>query len=582
MVHLHGRAAGGRAALWAFVALLAAASPLASPRMRGADGGESPQGMRFEFSYPAQLSEKALDGRLFLLVSTQEKPDPRFAVSDQPETQQMFAVDVDGWGPGSLRTIDESAIGYPAVSVARIPAGDYFVQGLLNVYETFHLADGRTLKLPMDHGEGQQWNRKPGNLVSRPERVHIDPSKGGVVKIELSRKIPPVEADQDTKYVKYIRMRSEALSKFWGRPMELGAVVVLPPGWNSHPQAHYPLMVWQGHFPREFRMRSQPPTPEMQGRERMLAQYSYQLYQQWSQGKLPHMIVMEIRHANPYYDDSYAVNSANVGPYGDAITKELIPYVERKFRGIGQGWARTVMGGSTGGWEALASQVFYPDYYNGAWCMCPDPVDFRAYQIVNIYDDPNALWLEGPWSRIPRPAVRSVDDQVITTMDRENRREYVLGTHGRSTDQFGIWQAVFSPAGEDGYPKPIWDYQTGAIDHNVAAYWREHYDLRYILQRDWGVLGPKLVGKIHVKVGTRDTYYLDNAVRLLQQFLETTKDPAYGGDFEYGPRMPHCFTGDPSVPVYISNQTFLQRILPQAAAWITKTAPAGADMSWKY
>jgi hypothetical protein len=582
MLRMPGWFGWGRAGFWGMAALLAAAVPLASSKMHGAGGRETAQGVRFDFSYPGEHLGKPLDGRLFLLVSTEENPEPRFAVSDQPETQQMFAVDVDRWSAGEAKSIDESAIGYPMDSIARIPAGDYYVQGLLNVYETFHLADGRTLKLPMDFGEGQQWNRKPGNLVSRPQRVYIDPSHGGVVKIELSGKIPPVGPDEDSKYVKYISMRSEMLSRFWGRPMELGAIVVLPEGWDSHPNAHYPLMVWQGHFPSEYRMRSEPPTPDMQGRERLVAQHAYQLYQQWSEGKLPRMIVLEIRHANPYYDDSYAVNSENVGPYGDAITKELIPFVEKKFRGIGQGWARTVMGGSTGGWEALASQVFYPDFYNGAWCMCPDPVDFRGYQIANIYDDPNALWLEGPWSQISRPAVRSVDDQVITTMDRENRREYVLGTHGRSTEQFGIWQAVFSPVGDDGYPKPIWDYQTGVIDHKVAAYWREHYDLRYILERNWEVLGPKVAGKIHVKVGTRDTYYLDNAVRLLQKSLESMKNPAYGGDFEYGPYLPHCFTGDPSVPVSVSSQTFLQRILPQAADWITKTAPSGADMSWKY
>src|ERR1700680_4508706 len=263
----------------------------------------------------------------------------------------------------------------------------------------------------------------------------------------------------------------------------------------------------------------------------------------------PRIITLKTQHPNPYYDDSYAVNSANVGPYADAITQELIPAVEQKFRGIGQGWARGLYGGSTGGWEALGMQVFYPDFFNGTWCMCPDPVDFRAYQIVNLYDDKNALWTEGPWSRIARPSARTPDDAIITTMDRENRRELVLGTHGRSADQYNVWQAVYSPVGDDGYPKPIWDPLTGVIDHQVAAYWREHYDLRYILERDWKTLGPKLVGKIHVKVGTRDTYYLDNAVRLLEQFLSKTNNPYYAGDFEYGPHLPHCFSAGPHTPL---------------------------------
>lgn len=552
-------------------------------------------GLRFELSFSYAISPTPIDGRLFLLISTDAAREPRFEISDRPDTQQMFGLDVDALAPDSPALIDRAALGYPLDSVAQIPAGDYTVQGVLNIYETFHRADGRVLKLPMDQGEGQQWDSKPGNLYSRPEKVHIDPAAGGVIRIHLTERIPPIEPPQDTKYVKHLRIRSDLLSKFWGRPMELGALVLLPEGWDEHPDARYPLMVLQGHFSHDIfgrGLRTQPPTPEMKGVARTSAEYGYKFYQDWISGRLPRMIILEIQHPNPYYDDSYAVNSANVGPYGDAITQELIPAVEQKFRGIGQGWARGLYGGSTGGWEALGMQVFYPDFFNGTWCMCPDPVDFRAYQIVNIYDDKNALWTEGPWSRIARPSARTPDDAIITTMDRENRRELVLGTHGRSADQYNIWQAVFSPVGDDGYPKPIWDPLTGVIDHQVAAYWREHYDLRYILERDWKTLGPKLVGKIHVKVGTRDTYYLDNAVRLLEQFLSKTNNPYYAGDFEYGPHLPHCFSGDPhtAIPpatpreaVTLGYLTIHQRVLPQAADWMARTAPPGADVtSWKY
>jgi hypothetical protein len=540
------------------------------------------QGLRFEFSFPRGMSAAPLDGRLFLLVSTKEKPEPRFAVDDQPDTQQMFAMDVNGWAPETKITMDGTALGYPVDSIAQIPPGDYTVQGLLNTYETFHRADGATVKLPMDRGEGQQWNLKPGNLLSTPRSVHVDSAGGGAIQIELGSKIPPVNPPEDTKYVKHIHMQSALLTKFWGRPMELGAIVMLPAGWETHPKAHYPLLVWHGHFQEDFAWPDHPPGDELRGPRRAAMETRYKLYQDWSEGRLPKMIVVIIQHANPYYDDSYAVDSANVGPYGSAIMKELIPAVEKQFRGIGQGWARTLLGGSTGGWEALASQVFYPDDFNGAWCMCPDPVDFRAYQIVNLYDDKNALWIEGPWSRVPRPAVREVDGSVVTTMDRENRRELVLGTHGRSTEQFNIWQAVFSPLGEDGYPREIWNPATGEIDHQVAQYWREHYDLHNIMERDWKTLGPKLVGKLHIRVGTRDTYYLDNAVRLLEEWMKTTQNPHYVADFEYGPHQPHCYTGPPDQPAGIGTRTMLQRTLPAAAEWITKSAPAGADMTWKY
>jgi len=240
-------------------------------------------------------------------------------------------------------------------------------------------------------------------------------------------------------------------------------------------------------------------------------------------------------------------------------------------------------GGSTGGWEAAAMQIFYPTFFNDAFIACPDPIDFRAYQIVNLYEDPNALWLESNWGKVPRPSQRETNGSVVSTMDRMTRRELALGTHGRSTEQFNIWQAVYSPVGDDGYPKPIYDSVTGAIDHNVANYWKEHYDLRYILQRDWKTLGPNLVGKLHFAVGDMDSYYLNNAVHLMQDFLESTNYPYYAGDFDYGPGRPHCYTGKDGLPVEAAGLTWSQRVIRQSVERMLKTAPAGADVtSWRY
>ncbi|MGC2108500.1 MAG: esterase, partial [Candidatus Korobacteraceae bacterium] len=483
--------------------------------------------LRFEVSFPEEQSGKPLDGRVYVMLSTDDKAEPRFEISDEPDTQQFFGVDVDGLGAGKTATVDATTLGYPADNLGSIPAGDYYVQGLLNIYETFHLANGHTVKLPPDHGEGQQWNLKPGNLYSKPVKIHIDPAQGGVVRISLSEKIAPLEDPKDTKYIKHLKIKSELLTKFWGTPVYIGAIVVLPEGFDEHPEAHYPLMVFQNHFNRDyaFPFYEQPPAADLQGRRRLIGEYGYKFYQDWTSGRTSHVIILQLQHANPYYDDSYAVNSANLGPYGDAITQEVIPAVEQKFRGIGQGWARATYGGSTGGWEAAGMQIFYPTFFNGAFCFCPDPIDFRAYQTVNLYDDKNALWIESNWSKLPRPGERKTDGALVTTMDRMNRRELVLGTHGRSTDQFNIWQAVYSPPGADGYPKPIYNPLTGAIDHDVANYWKEHYDLRYILQRDWKTLGPSLVGKLHFTVGDMDSYYLNNAVHLMQDFLETTNYP---------------------------------------------------------
>lgn len=536
--------------------------------------------LRFEISYAPQLSAKPVDGRVILCISKDDRREPRFQLEEEgAQSAQCFGVNVDAFAPGAPAIIDESTVGYPLVNMKEIPVGDYTVQAVLNIYDTFHRADGHTVELPPDMGEGQQWNKKPGNFLSNPQRMHIDPAAGGVVRISMSDKIPPVEAPKDTRYVKHIRIESKLLSDFWGRPMYLGAIVVLPAGFDEHPNAHYPLLVEQGHFPADFHgFQMEPPGPQLKGRQRDAALQRYESYQAWTSGRLPHMLLLLIQHANPYYDDSYAVNSANVGPYGDAITKELIPEVERRFRGIGQGWARAVEGGSTGGWEALASQIFYPDYYNSAWVFCPDPIDFHAYQAVNIYDDKNAFWDEGQFGAVPRPEERTYNGMLLQTMEPSIRREEVMGTKGRSTEQWGIWQAVFSPVGQDGYPAPIWDPKTGVIDKKVATYWQEHYDLNHIMQRDWATLGPKLVGKLHFAVGEMDTWYLNNAVHMFQDFHDSAKNSYKVADFDYGARKPHCYTGAGAT----GEAGVLQRIMPEFEKRIKATAPLGADMTWQY
>jgi hypothetical protein len=358
--------------------------------------------------------------------------------------------------------------------------------------------------------------------------------------------------------------------------------VLLPDGWDEHPNAHYPLIVHQDHFhrglPTSMAFRTQPPSDNLKGGELRSAKNGYKLYQDWTAGRVPRVIVLTIQHATPYFDDSYAVNSENVGPYGDAITQELIPYVEKQYRGIGQGWARSVYGGSTGGWESLASQVFYPDFYNGAWVFCPDVVDFRAYMTINIYDDKNGFWSESPYARVPRPSVRWSDGTILSTMEQMNRYELVQGTHSRSGEQLDTWQAVFSPVGHDGYPKPILNKRTGEIDHEVAKYWKEHYDLSAIMQRDWKTLGPKLEGKLHLYVGEADTFYLDRGVHLLKDFLETTTNPYYHGTFDFGMRKPHCYAGDIDPAVGLN-----QHYWPEMVKHMEETAPPGSDLkSWKY
>ncbi|MFY9826856.1 MAG: alpha/beta hydrolase-fold protein [Thermoanaerobaculia bacterium] len=558
-----------------------------------AAGPLSAEPPRFTVRYAAANEPGPLDGRLLLMLSAVDGEEPRFQISDGPDTQLIFGIDVNDWKPGQTAVFDAGVPGYPLDSLGNVPPGTYRVQALLHRYETFHRADGHTVKLPMDRGEGQQWNRAPGNLFSTPHTITIPP-EGGTFAVHLDQVIPPIPAAPATKYIRHETIQSELLTRFWGRPMHLGAHVLLPWGFDEHPNAHYPLVIFHGHFPRTFGgFREEPPDlatkPELSKRFNWPAynhteqDFAYRFYKDWTGPNFPRFIIIEIQHANPYYDDSYAVNSANLGPYGDAITHELIPYLEKKYRALGAGWARFLYGGSTGGWEALAAQVFYPDDYNGAWASCPDPIDFRAYSSVNLYEDKNAYYLESRWKRTPRPGHRDYLGHVSTTVEDMNRLELVLGTNSRSGGQWDIWQAVFSPAGADGYPKPIWDKRTGVIDPEVAAYWREHYDLSAILQHNWKTLGPKLAGKINLYVGDMDSYYLNNAVYLMEDFLKQTADPPYGGEVKYGDRFEHCWNGDPDQPNAISRLRYHQMYAPKILERILKSAPAGADLtSWRY
>jgi hypothetical protein len=447
------------------------------------------------------------------------------------------------------------------------------------------------LKLPPDRGEGQQWSRKPGNLVSEPRALEVRP--GGAARLALERRLPEVEPFQETPWVKQVRIRSERLSRFWGRDVFLSALVTLPLGFDEHPDARYPLVVNHGHFaPRPEGWREVPPDPDLapeyskrfrvEGYNRIEQQHAWELFRAWSGPGFPRVLLVQIQHPTPYYDDSYAVNSANNGPYGDAIQLELVPEIERRFRGLGQGWARFLYGGSTGGWEALAVQVFHPDEWNGAWVACPDPVDFRHYTLVNVYEDESAYAYPSRWKPRPRPGDRDAWGNVRATVEDGSLYELALGTRGRSGEQWDAWEAVFSPAGEDGYPRRIWDRLTGRIDPVTAAHWREHYDLAHVLRRDWARLGPKLRGKLRIHVGTADNFYLDNAVRSLEAFLREA-DPPSDALVTYGPRAEHCWNGDPDRPIWESRLRYPQMVLPWAVERMLATAPPGADLrSWRY
>jgi hypothetical protein len=554
--------------------------------------GQSPT---FTVSFPASQSQAPLDGRLLLVLAKTASPEPRQQVGDAVETAQVFGVDVTKLKPGQSTRVDTKAYGYPIKRLTGITPGDYYVQAVLHRYETFHRQDGHTVLLPMDRGEGQNWRTAPGNLFSKPQKITIRRGATQPVALVMDQANPPISEPKDTKFIKHIRIQSKRLTEFWGRSMYLGAHVLIPAGFDTHPEARYPLAIFHGHFPEDFDGFSETPPPanmdttdyverfKVHGYKKIVAQEAYDFYKKWTSKDFPRMLIVEIQHANPYYDDSYAVNSENLGPYGDAIMYELLPEIERRFRGIGQGWARFTYGGSTGGWEALAAQVFYPDEFNGCFAACPDPISFDAYTVFNLYNAKNAYYEEGPFRRTPRPGQRNYLGQVKCTLAESNHRELALGTHSRSGDQFDIWEAVYSPVGPDGYPKRIWDKETGDIDPAVAAYWREHFDLLHILRRDWKTLGPKVAGKIHIYCGDMDNYYLNNAVYLMEDFLKKVTNPVANSEVAYGDRFEHCWNGDPNVPNYISRLRYNTMYVDKMLKRIEANHPADADLtSWRY
>jgi hypothetical protein len=531
---MNAAAAGiGRSSRQVFWALaLAAFAAGLGVRVAGAPAPQASK-LRFEISFPASAHAGPVTGRVYVMISRTNEQEPRFQIGRTGGP--FFGRDIEKLAPGQAAVIDETDLGSPVASLGEIPAGDYFVQGFVNVYSEFRRSDGHVLWMHDDQWEGQRWPRSPGNLYSEPVRVRVDPAKGGVVKLNANKVIPPVVVPPDTQWVKRFKFESPMLTKFWGRPIYLGATVLLPRDYDKE-QVYYPVNYVQGHFSLAAPLGFDPdfkPT----------AASPYNIYTDWIKDDFPRMVIVTFQHPAPYFDDSYAVNSVNLGPYGDAIMQELIPEVEKRFRVIKEPYARILSGGSTGGWESLALQVLHPDFFGGTWTYCPDSVTFNDVEGVNVYEDGNAFYKQFEWRRVPTVNSRELDGQIRQTSEERNRYELTCGTKGRSGEQIDIWSAVFGPIGPDGYFDPLFNKRTGEINPKVAQYWKENYDLLYYLQKNWATVGPKLVDKVRIYTGTMDTYLLNNSTRKLQEWMKTTSNPHYEGFFLYGDSKPHCWSG---------------------------------------
>jgi hypothetical protein len=535
------------------VAVALAIAVAAAHRTTGEQQRSPSQAPRIEIAFSKEARGEPVTGMVYVAVSRDNQRSPIEQTS--PTGVPLFSRFVEGLAPGDSAAITADERGHPLKSLRDLPAGDYWMQPFVNVYTRFPRADGKIVWLHNDQWEGQDWKRSPGNLLGDPVKVTFDPRSPAPIRLVASRAIPRIEPPADTPMVKRIRIQSDILTRWWGQPMFLGATVLLPRDYDKHPEVRYPVNYIQGHFSLA--------APGGFGR-------GGEFDRLWLADNTPRFLYVTLQHPTPYYDDSYGVNSENNGPYGDAIIKELVPAIEKRFRAIGQPWARMLSGGSTGGWIAAAHQVLYPDFYGGSFASCPDSVDFSYHQIVDIYRDTNAYYVDKGWMKVERPSERRPDGSIQSMMKDENWFELVVGDKSRSGGQWDIWEATYSPVGPDGYPRRIWNKETGAIDRSVAEQWKK-YDLRRILETNWTTIGLKISNKLNVYVGDMDSYYLNNAVEKLNEFLAKTEDPKFTGEILFQRRAPHCW-GPRAAD-----------LLQKMTAQVAKAAPAGADLkSWKY
>ena len=521
------------------------------------EDSQTRQGFYFEVSFPEDYSSEPLTGRMFVILARDGERHPRLQVGRYGV--QIFGKDFSDLKPGEKIVFDNSTLGYPVDSIEQLSPGEYYLQAVLNKYTKFDRSDGHTVWLHMDQWEGQRWTRSPGNAYSMPYKIALGSKEAKPISLSTDKVIPPIKIPEDTKWIKRIKMQSQILSDFWGRPIYIGATILLPKGYQDHPEVFYPTVYQHGHF-------------STRNPFRFSEDFDNEFSGAWNSDRFPRFIAVTIQHPTPYYDDSYAVNSANNGPYGDAIHQELIPEIERRFRSIKKGYGRLLTGGSTGGWESFALQVFYPDFYGGTWSFAPDPLDFRNVEGINIYEYKNAFYKDYEWYKVPIINTRDSGTGEIRLTSRQRiTMELVNGTRGRSGQQLDAWSSVFCPVGEDGYIKLLFDKKTGVIDPEVASYWKEHYDIRHYMESRWEELGPKLVDKLHIICGLMDNFFLNIGVSYMEEFLMGPKNIYKTGTILYGP-------GGHGWRPYSSVE-----LLRKMADHVTSHAPDGEDCdSWKY
>lgn len=425
-----------------------------------------------------------VSGRLILFVAP---PGGDASAVDMnmmaPESVYVAAKEVAHLAPGEPVDIDADDLIFPR-PLSQATAGSYRVQAVLDVRHSYNY-DGRA----------------PGELLSAPVSVDLPFSATPTLTLAQTVPEPPDPLAQRPDVVaalKPLDSVSPVLTSFWGWPIHMRGWVLLPPGYESHPKDTYPTVYFTHGF-----------GGTLQG---LRARYAPLLYDRMKQRKMPEMIWVLLDESSPTGTHEFA-DSVNNGPWGAALTTDLIPRLEADYRMDARTSGRFLQGHSSGGWATLWLQTHYPKVFGGTWSTSPDPSDFHFFSTIDLYAAHANFYRSADGSS--NPILRD-HGQPRATMQQLAGLESVLGDYG---GQLGSFEWVFSPRGPDGRPKPIFNRVTGAIDPDVAAYWRSHYDIVEYLSRNWKTVGPDLRGKIHLVVGTDDTFYLDGAAHSLESTL---------------------------------------------------------------
>ncbi|KAI0100500.1 Alpha/Beta hydrolase protein [Nemania sp. FL0031] len=499
--------------------------------------------LHVQISVGSNLLQGKVDGRVVLMFAP-NGTDPLDDIDVTSTPNKMFGMNVFDFGARDTVTLSGGSpdgtatgvTGFPLVSMDEVPAGAYRVQAFLNPYDKAKRSDGSEVYLKFPCGDGAPNVDGVGSLLTSAIDLEVH---GGPQTIKLAfDSVEPVPAFTgkeiggcsqgnyaDTAQLKYVKIRSKKLSEFWGRDMYVGANILLPAGYNAaDKKTRYPVLYNQNHW-------TGGAGPYGYGSNKAFTAA-------WDNGVIPgtngtadrpapKLIIIAFRHEAPYYDDSYGVNTANMGPYGDAINDELIPYIDEKFNTIAQPYARIQDGGSTGGWISIASVILRPDLFGACFSSYPDSLDFHSHQDIPLYTNKNA------YEKADGEAINSIrtfqnDTEIIlATVSQENHWEHVFGTSSRSFLQWDVWNSVFGVQGLNGYPLEPWDKVTGEIYPEAVEYWKE-LDLTNYVASNWANaknLGEVLRGRIYLYVGTHDNYYLNEGVANFQKRVTALGGP---------------------------------------------------------